>query len=136
MLRFYHDLLSFFLLMWFNFRVLEVLSVYVHVRCLASNIADKLGNAYLRYQYRQPATCFPWTETVAMLAIPVLPVKWKARLVASSYLVCRRGGISDETTKTEVPCHRKFGTIIDPLLITQGQRTNADFYCIFAAMVS
>ena len=77
MLRFYHDLLSFFLLMWLNFRVLEVLSVYV--RRLASNIAGKLGNAYLRNQYRQPATCFPLTATLAMLAIAVLPVKYGKR---------------------------------------------------------
>ena len=52
-----------------------------HLRRLAGNVAGKLGNAYLRYQNRQPATCFPLTATVAMLAIPVLPVKWKAPLV-------------------------------------------------------
>ena len=47
-----------------------------HLRRL--NVAGKLGNACLRYQNRQPATCFPLTATVAMQAIPVLPVKWKA----------------------------------------------------------
>ena len=46
-----------------------------HLRRLACNVAGKLGNAYLRYQNRQPATCFPLTATVAMQAIPVLPVK-------------------------------------------------------------
>ena len=51
-----------------------------HLRRLAGNVAGKLGNAYLRYQNRQPATCFPLAATVAMLAIPVLPVKWKAPL--------------------------------------------------------
>ena len=44
-----------------------------HLRRLAGNVAGKLGNAYLRYQNRQPATCFPLTATPAMLAIPVLP---------------------------------------------------------------
>ena len=52
-----------------------------HLRRLAGNVAGKLGNAYLRYQNRQPATCFPLGATVAMLAIPVLPVKWKAPYV-------------------------------------------------------
>ena len=45
---------------------------------LSIYVAGKLGNAYLRYPNRQPATCFLLTATLAMLAIPVLPVKWKA----------------------------------------------------------
>ena len=48
-----------------------------HLRRLAANIASKLGNAYLRYQNRQPATRFPLTATLAMLAILVLPVRRK-----------------------------------------------------------
>ena len=52
-----------------------------HLRSLAGNIAGKLGNAFLRYQIRQPATRFPLTPTLAMLVIPVLPVKWKAPYV-------------------------------------------------------
>ena len=52
-----------------------------HLRRLASDVAGKLGNAYLRYQIRQPATRFPLTATVAILAIPILPVKWKAPFV-------------------------------------------------------
>ena len=51
-----------------------------HLSRLNGNVAGKLVNAYLRYQNRQPATRFPLTTTVAMLAIPVLPVTWKAPL--------------------------------------------------------
>ena len=50
----------------------------MHIRRLASNVAVKLGNAYLHCQNRQPATCFQLKETMASLMIPVLPVKWKA----------------------------------------------------------
>ena len=49
-----------------------------HLRRVAGNIAGKLVNAYLSYQNGQPATCFLITATMAMLAILVLPVKWKA----------------------------------------------------------
>ena len=52
-----------------------------HLRRLAGNVAGKLGNAYLRYQNRQPSTCFPLAATVAMLAVPVLQLKWKAPYV-------------------------------------------------------
>ena len=49
-----------------------------HLRHLAGNVVGKLGIAYLRYHNSQPATCFPLTATLARLAIPVLPVEWKA----------------------------------------------------------
>ena len=52
-----------------------------HLSRLTGNVAGKLCIAYLRYQNRQLATRFPLTATVAMMAIPVLPVKWKAPLV-------------------------------------------------------
>ena len=42
---------------------------------------------YLRHQYHQPATCFPLTATLALLAIPVLPNQWNAPY--SSYCLWR-----------------------------------------------
>ena len=82
------------------------------------NVAGKLGNAYLRYQNRQSATCFPLAATPAMLAIPVLPVNGKRpRLVRkhninahsiclsqSNFTISIRGRIS-----YNLPCFQKAG---------------------------
>ena len=57
-----------------------------HLLRLAGNIAGKVGNDYVRYQNRQPATRFPLTATAAMLAILVLPVKWKAPYISDGIL--------------------------------------------------
>ena len=58
-----------------------------YLRRLTGNVAGELGNAYLRYHTRQPATCFPLTEALVMLSIPVLPFKWKAPLDNKNFIV-------------------------------------------------
>ena len=59
-----------------------------HLPRLSGNFAVKLGNAYLRYQNRQPAIHFPLMTTLAILAIPVLPIKWKASLLVILKMQC------------------------------------------------
>ena len=51
-----------------------VLSIYVASPATSPQTRQRL----FTLPKRQPATCFPLTATLAMLAIPVLPVKWKA----------------------------------------------------------
>ena len=51
-----------------------------HLRSLAGNIAGKLGNTFLRYQIRQPATRFPLTPTLAMLVIPFCRLNGKRHM--------------------------------------------------------
>ena len=65
-----------------SFNTLQLKGAF-HLCRLAGNVAGKLGNPYLRYQYRQLATCFPLTATPTMLAILVL--KWKAPLVIAVF---------------------------------------------------
>lgn len=67
-----------------SFNTLQLKGAF-HLCRLAGNVAVKLGNPYLPYQYRQLATYFPLTATPTMLAIQDLPVKWKAPLVIAVF---------------------------------------------------